>query len=379
MPGHDAGPEPPPGTIEQRAERLTPDLPFSNVAPVVSRVAFIRVALAVLVAGCGPGATPSPVPPGEASSSLPSYSRDLLVGFEPLPERFIRAGGEDSEARVALGRALYHDARLSSTGEISCASCHDLSRYGVDNLARSPGVTGELGGRNSPTVYNAAGQALQFWDGRAGTLEEQAGGPILNPIEMGNVDEAEAVGRIAAIPGYAPLFQAAYPGDADPIRFENIVDSIAAFEARLVTPSRFDALLRGDESALSDQEKTGLAVFVAAGCVNCHEGVNLGGAGLRAFEGAAELTPDDRGRFDVTGEPGDEYVFKVPMLRNITRTAPYLHDGSAATLPEALAIMGRHQLGVELEGDALDAVLAFLGSLEGELPPEALRGPGVLP
>lgn len=312
--------------------------------------------------------------------------------FSPLPEVALNPDNPLTEAKLELGKMLYFEPRLSLSGVFSCNSCHNLATYGVDNLETSTGHGWAQGPRNSPTVMNAALQASQFWDGRAADVEEQAGGPILNPIEMGIPTQEFAVERLASMPEYQRLFALAFPGEAEPLVYGNVAKAIGAFERTLLTPARFDDYLRGDSDVLTDLELRGLQAFVSYGCAGCHNGPALGGNLLQRFgvvesywEATREFvtidTPTmamDVGRFAVTHDLADLYVFKVPTLRNITRTYPYFHDGSVWDLRDATQIMARVQLGRELTDEDLDALMAFYGALEGEVPAGALRLP-VLP
>ncbi len=312
--------------------------------------------------------------------------------FAPLPDLAENAANPVTDAKVELGKMLYYEPRLSLSGVFSCNSCHNIATYGVDNLETATGHGWAQGPRNSPTVMNAALQASQFWDGRAKDVEEQAGGPILNPIEMGIPSQEFAIERLSSIPQYAELFAMAFPDEAEPLVYANVANAIGAFERTLVTPARFDTYLGGDQSALSDLEKTGLQTFISYGCAGCHSGATVGGNSLQRFgvvesywEATREFvtidTPTmgmDVGRFAVTHETQDLYIFKVPTLRNITRTYPYFHDGSVWDLRDATQIMARVQLGRELTEEDLDALMAFYDTLEGEIPAYALQLP-VLP
>jgi cytochrome c peroxidase len=287
---------------------------------------------------------------------------------------------------------LYYDPRLSLSGFVSCNSCHNLATYGVDNLPTSLGHRWAVGPRNAPTVLNAALHSAQFWDGRAADVEEQAQGPVLNPIEMAMPHADYTVERLASMPGYVEAFAAAYPDAAEPLTYERMADAIGAFERTLVTPDRFDAYLEGDAGALSDHEREGLQTFVNYGCSGCHGGAALGGTVFARFgvveaywEATREFVtidsptmPMDVGKFAVTQQPADLYVFKAPSLRNITRTYPYFHDGSLWDLRTATQIMARVQLGREMSDPELDALMAWYATLEGTIPMEALQVP-VLP
>src|SRR5690606_6350466 len=247
----------------------------------------------------------------------------------------------------------------------SCNTCHVVGAAGVDAREVAIGEGARTGPRNSPTVYNAAFLSAQFGDGRAPTLEEEAKGPIQAHVEMDLTPE-EAVERLREV-GYEPLFAAAFPEDDDPLNFDNIARAIPAFERTLITPGApFDRYLAGDENALTAQQKQGLSIFQSAGCISCHHGVMLGGQGYAAFshvEGSGDI-----GRAAVTGRDEDRYVFRIAPLRNVALTAPYFHDGSAATLHEAVSIMGWVQLKRRFTDEEVDALVAFLDSLTGEFP-----------
>jgi cytochrome c peroxidase len=263
--------------------------------------------------------------------------------------------------RIALGEKLYFEKKLSVNNTISCNSCHKLDQFGVDNEATSPGHDGTRGDRNSPTVYNAALNFRQFWDGRAKDLAAQAIGPILNPIEHGLASEKDAMAKIDN-KEYRKLFKKAGLG----FTYKNIGKAIGAFEKTLLTPSRFDDYLRGKVDALSSTEKRGLEVFMETGCTSCHDGAGIGGGSYQKLGAINEYATHDKGRFNVTKDEEDMYFFKVPLLRNITKTGPYLHDGSIDDLEEMVKIMAKHQLDVELKQDDVDAIISFLGSLEAK-------------
>jgi cytochrome c peroxidase len=274
---------------------------------------------------------------------------------------------------------LYFDVRLSKSQTISCNTCHDLSKYGVDGAPTSEGHKKQRGTRNAPTVYNAGNHIAQFWDGRAATLEEQAKGPVLNPVEMAMKDEAAVVAVLESIPGYLPLFKKAFPGQDKPITYDNMAKAIGAFERTLVTPSRFDTYLAGDAKALTEAEKAGLAKFIEVGCTACHMGEGLGG-GMFQKLGLVKPVPGlrDFGRFEATKQEADKFFFKVPSLRNVEKTGPYLHDGSLATLEETVAFMGTYQLGKELKKEEVDSIVTFLKATTGELPKDT-KPPRPLP
>lgn len=271
-------------------------------------------------------------------------------------------------AKVELGKKLYFDPRLSKSGFISCNSCHNLSMGGTDNLKTSIGDKWQQGPINAPTVLNSSLAVAQFWDGRAANLQEQAGGPIANPGEMG-FTHALAVDVLQSIPGYVSEFKTVY-GSAR-IDIEKITDAIAAFEETLVTPnSPFDKWLLGDDKALTKDELAGYKLFKDSGCVACHNGPAAGGTSFQKM-GVVEpykSTSDTEGRAAVTGKDEDRFNFKVPTLRNVELTYPYFHDGQAATLEEAVDIMGRLQLGKKYSDKEVGQIVAFLKTLTGDQP-----------
>jgi len=294
--------------------------------------------------------------------------------FEAIPEQPPELPGlQATPERIELGKMLYFETRLSESHTISCNSCHMVGLGGVDMLETSVGHRWQMGARNAPTVLNAVFNTAQFWDGRAKDLEEQAAGPIENPVEMAST-HGHVVEMLIAIPGYVEMFAKAFPDDPEPISIKNVTDSIALFEATLITPNApFDRYLRGDENALTPEQKEGLQLFVDNGCVACHAGINLGGDQYQPFgvvelPGAEFLPPDDKGRFDVTKSVSDEYVFKVPSLRNIALTPPYFHTGKSWDLRQAVAVMGASQLGIELTEPEVDTITAFMHALTGEQP-----------
>ncbi len=269
--------------------------------------------------------------------------------------------------KIDLGRMLYYENRMSINNQLSCNSCHDLATFGVDNEPTSPGHEGKRGNRNSPTVYNAALHVAQFWDGRAKDVEEQAKGPVLNPVEMGMPDADYVVRVLKQIDGYQPLFRAAFPDDEDPIDYDNVAKAIGAFERKLMTPSRFDDFLGGQLDALTDAEVAGLEKFLDTGCTTCHMGAPVGGLMYQKLGLVHPYETEDLGRYEVTRNETDRYVFKVPSLRNIEKTAPYFHDGSIETLSEAVDRMAWHQLGRKLSDDDVQSIVTFLGSLTGRI------------
>lgn len=295
--------------------------------------------------------------------------------FKPLPKSFVNDANPLSEAKVTLGRMLFYDARLSKNHDVSCNSCHDLAGFGVDGKPVSDGHRGQKGGRNSPTAYNAGGHIAQFWDGRAATLEEQAKGPIMNPVEMAMPSEKRLLATMNSIPEYVALFKKAFPGEKRPVSYDNVGKAIAAFERGLVTPGRFDAFLAGNKTALSDREKRGLHKFYEYGCTTCHNGAAVGGASFQRLGLVTPFETKDDGRFAVTKQEGDRRVFRVASLRNIDKTGPYLHDGSVKEVSDVVKLMARHQLGKEMPAADVDAVVAFLKALTGEIPADYIKKP----
>jgi len=297
--------------------------------------------------------------------------------FKPLPSTVPNvADNRTSPAKVELGRALFFDPRLSASGVFSCYSCHNLTTGGDDNLETSIGHGWQKGPRNSPTVFNSVLNEAQFWDGRAADLKEQAKGPIQAGVEMANTPENVVV-TLNSMPEYVAMFDAAFTDDDNPVSFDNMARAIESFEATLLTPAPFDGYLNGDDTALNDEEKAGLSLFMEKGCASCHSGVNIGGHGYYPFglvekPGADVLPVGDKGRFAVTETVDDEYVFRASPLRNVTVTAPYFHSGKVWDLRVAVQIMAESQLGEELSETETDQIVAFLGTLEGDVPPITL-------
>ena len=313
-----------------------------------------------------------------ACARKPAVDPAKLEVFKALPAVMDSAGNPITDDKISLGRMLYYDPRLSRGQDVSCNTCHALDKYGVDDEALSTGFKGQKGARNAPTVYNAAGHFVQFWDGRASTIEEQAKGPILNPVEMAMTDQKRVVQVLRSMPEYVEAFQKAFPGAKDPLTFDNVAQAIGAFERKLVTSARWDKFLGGDQAALTDQEKAGLNTFLDVGCQACHNGAFLGGSVFQKL-GAVKPYPDTRdlGRFDVTKQEADKQVFKVPSLRNVEKTAPYFHDGSVKTLEEAVTKMANYQLGRSLSPADATSILAFLKTLTGDLPSEYIKEPAL--
>ena len=302
-----------------------------------------------------------------------AYYADGLVGDRAKePVRPVGTIDNLDERKVKLGFDLYHDMRLSVDNTVACASCHDLSTGGVDNHQYSHGVNDQLGGVNAPTVYNAAYNFVQFWDGRAATLADQAAGPPLNPVEMGYKSFDEIVAKLSLDKELVARFEAIYP---DGVTEANITNAIQEFEYTLTTPnSQFDKWLRGDNGAITAQELRGYELFKEYNCTMCHMGANLGGESYELMglyrpyfeQRGMDLTEEDNGRFKQTKLERDRHRFKVPGLRNVELTWPYFHDGTQHTLDEAVVNMALYQADAELEESEVKDIVAFLRTLTGE-------------
>ena len=299
--------------------------------------------------------------------------------FQPLPTEAVNPDNPLTPEKVALGKALYYDNLLSMNKTQSCNTCHDLETYGVDNKATSLGDGGALGTRNSPTTLNSALHFLQFWDGRMKDVEEQAGGPVMNPDEMNMPSEDVVMARLSTDENYPQLFAAAFPEAKNPMSFDGMRKAIGAFERTLLTPSRFDEFLKGDNTALTAQELTGLETFMNTGCTACHNGPLLGGNMFQKYplfgthKEYTGSTVDDLGKMDDTKNEADKYFFKVPSLLNIAETWPYLHDGSVRELDKTVDLMAKAELNKELTPEQTNDIVAFLKALTGEVPASAKR------
>lgn len=331
---------------------------------MISRTTVAIALAALLVAAC------SKSPATKSGAVAPaSFTVSELALFAPLPPLLGTREQPMAEARTTLGRTLFYETVLSEGHDISCNSCHALDSWGVDGRKVALGHKGQAGTRNAPSVYNAAGQFAQFWDGRAKTVEAQATGPILNPIEMGMPDSSAVLEHLRASRSYVASFRAAFPGEKQPVTMDNLGRAIGAFERRLVTPSRWDNFLNGDSTALTAEERAGLRTFLDTGCQACHSGTYLGGDRYMKAGVAKEwFSKADSGRYKVTHDPKDVLVFKVPTLRNIAKTGPYFNDGSVTSLNEAVRLMAHHQLGKNLSPAQVQSIVTWLGSLTGELP-----------
>jgi cytochrome c peroxidase len=315
------------------------------------------------------------------SFSSGAFAWEALPLVAPAP-----ADNPTTPIKVELGKMLFFDPRLSSDGSVSCASCHNVMEGGDDHRPTSIGVHGLIGGRNAPTVWNAAFHSVQFWDGRAASLEDQAKGPIVNPIEMGMSDLGVAVGRIRALAGYRSYFDRAFSKD-QVIDADSIAKAIAAYERTLITPnSAYDRFVRGDEKAMTAVEQRGMQRFADVGCVACHSGPAFNGPTLPVGTGFFQKLPvfaqspyvakyqliGDSGRATSTGKLEDAQLWRVPTLRNLVYTAPYLHNGSVKSLDEAVRVMASAQLNKTLKDDEVSDIVAFLGALTGEFPEQTM-------
>ncbi len=303
---------------------------------------------------------------------------EALPATPPIP-----ADNPQSSEKVELGKMLFFDPRLSEHGTLSCNSCHNVMAGGDDNRPNSIGMHDARGGRSAPTVWNAAYQSVQFWDGRAPSLEAQAKGPITNPIEMGMSSAEVALQRLREIPAYLPFFKRAFPESQQPITIDNVARAIAAYERTLVTPDTpYDRYVRGDRSALSAQQVRGMQTFAELGCTACHSGANFSGPAMPAGQAFAMKFPTypgsaydekyallaDTGREALTNQESDRHMWRVPTLRNISFTAPYFHNGQVATLDEAVRVMAKTQLAKDVNDSQVADVVAFLGALGGNFP-----------
>lgn len=306
-----------------------------------------------------------------------AFSADPVFAREEEPILPVPLKHDVSLRKAALGKRLFHETLLSGDNSLSCASCHDVTRSGAEASSSSTGIEGQKGVMNAPTVINSRFNFAQFWDGRVTNLREQAKGPITNPIEMGATWK-DVIAKLRRQPDYVRAFKEVY---REGITEDTIADAIQTYEYTLVSAnSPFDKYLRGDDNAISEQEKHGYKLFKEYGCITCHQGVNVGGnmfqrigAFLPYFNEENTAQPKDLGRYNVTKDTRDLYVFKVPGLRMVAHTAPYFHDGSVATLGEAIDIMARYQLGYTISKSDNQDIQAFLGSLSGRFPHEETR------
>lgn len=306
----------------------------------------------------------------------------VLADWQALPEVApAPADNPTTEAKIILGKMLFMDPRFSSTGTVSCNSCHNVMEGGDDSRTVSMGVHGKTGGRNAPTVWNSAFHSVQFWDGRVDLLEDQAKGPVTNPVEMGVPEIEQAMNKVRAIPGYEAYFDKAFGKDS--MTVDNAAKAVAAFERTLITPnSAYDKYVKGDKKAMTEQQVRGMQTFASTGCVSCHSGAAFNGPTMPFGQGFYAKFPtfadnsydkkyklsDDKGREPVTGKAADAHMYRVSTLRNITDTAPYFHNGSVNDLSEAVRVMAKTQLNKDLSENDVNDIVAFLAALTGEYP-----------
>ncbi len=311
------------------------------------------------------------------ATSLAAADDDLMKRaqekFKPIPKTILEIKGKAlTLQKIELGKMLFFEPRLSSSALISCNTCHNVGMGGVDYQVTSTGHRWQKGPRNAPTVLNSVFNVAQFWDGRADDLKQQAKGPVQASAEMNNTPEM-VVKALRSMPEYTALFKKAFPGQADPVTFDNMAAAIEAFEATLLTPgSPFDRYLEGDEGAITEAQKEGLKLFLDKGCAGCHGGINMGGAAYFPFglveKPKAEIIAGDTGRYKITHSKSDEYVFKAPSLRNIELTPPYFHSGTVWSLADAVKIMEQAQLGAILTDAEVASIEGFLKTTTGVQP-----------
>ena len=308
--------------------------------------------------------------------------------FKPLPDSSALENTALTPERVALGKALFYETRVSSDGRQGCVSCHNPAYHGGDSLPLSMGIHGKVLPRNAPTVFNTSLLVAQHYGGNRASVEEQAVKALTSPVAYGNATYEQAEKKLVQL-GYQPWFDKAFPGQAKSVSVQNWGIAIGAFERTLLTPAPFDAYLKGNHQALSAQAKQGLKTFIETGCAGCHSGVTVGGQSFQKFgitqdywllTGSTEkeaFKGYDKGRFQDTKNEADAFMFKVPQLRNVAMTPPYFHDGTAATLPQAVRIMAQLQLGKQLSDTQVADIVSFLESLTGEVPADFAKAPAL--
>jgi cytochrome c peroxidase len=307
--------------------------------------------------------------------------RQARYVFSPLPRVMWSEKNPVTPEKVKLGKILFYETRISVDGTVSCSKCHPIGLYGADGLRKAIGNNCKVNPRNAPTIFNAAGQISEHWIGNRTDVEDQAKQSVIGSPSFGMPSYEAVERRLREIKGYRDLFKKAFPKDNDPITVDNFAKAVGAFERTLITPSPFDTFLKGKKGALKEQEKRGLKTFIEVGCTSCHAGTYVGGQMYQKFgliEPYWKFTKSeeiDEGRYTVTKNEMDKYVFKVPMLRNVAKTAPYFHDGSVNTLEEAELIMGKVQLGRDLTRSQIEDIVSFLRCLTGSIPEDTLRIP----
>ncbi len=321
-----------------------------------------------------------------AGSSLAESGEEELLKqakqiFGPLPQVMLSEKNPITPEKVKLGKILFYETRISVDGTVSCVRCHPFGLYAADGLKKSIGNNCKVNPRNAPTILNAAGQISAHWIGNRADVEDQARQSVTGPPSFGMPSNDTVEKKLKEIKGYEELFKKAFPGEANPITVDNFAKAVGSFERTLVTPSRFDSFLKGDVAALDGQEKRALKTYMEAGCLMCHSGLYVGGqvyqkSGIiEPYWKYTKSEPIDEGRYVVTKNEADKYVFKVPILRNVAKTAPYFHDGSVDRLEDAVWIMGKIQLGKDLSKSQVEEIVRFLKSLTGKIPEDALKIP----
>ena len=301
--------------------------------------------------------------------------------FSPLPQVMLSEKNPINPEKVKLGKMLFYETRISVDGTVSCARCHPIGLYAADGLKKSIGNNCRVNPRNTPTLFNAAGQISAHWIGNRADVEDQARQSVIGPPSFGMPSNEAVEARLKGIKGYKDLFKEAFPGESNPVTVDNFAKAVGTFERTLVTPSHFDSFLKGDIAALNEREKRGLRTYMQTGCIMCHSGPYAGGqvyqkSGIvEPYWKYTKSEPIDEGRFVVTKKDADKYVFKVPVLRNVAKTSPYFHDGSVNKLEDAVWIMGKIQLGKDLNKSQLEEIVTFLKSLTGKIPEDVLKVP----
>ena len=335
--------------------------------------AFLKVVLFLLVVGF-----PNLSFGGSPEEDLIKQAKQI---FSPLPQVMASEKNSITPEKVKLGKILFYESRISVDGTVSCIRCHPISLYMADGLKKSIGNHCKVNPRNAPTLFNAAAQISAHWIGNRADVEDQARQSVIGPPSFGLPSYEALETKLKEIKGYNDLFKKAFPKEDDPITVDNFAKAIGAFERTLVTPSPFDAFLKGDKGALKEKEKSGLKTFMEAGCTACHSGPYVGGQMYQKFgmvEPYWKYTKSetiDEGRYVVTKNESDKYLFKVPVLRNVAKTAPYFHDGSVDKLEDAVWIMGKVQFGKDLTKSQIEEIIAFLKSLTGKISEDALEVP----
>jgi cytochrome c peroxidase len=315
---------------------------------------------------------------GHGDETLANQAKQI---FGSLPKVIVSEKNPVTPEKVKLGKILFYEMRISVDGTVSCARCHPISLYAADGLKNSIGNNCKVNPRNAPTVLNAAGQISAHWIGNRTDVEDQAKQSVIGPPSFGMSSYEAVERRLREIKGYMDLFKEAFPKESNPITVDNFGKAVGAFERTLVTPSPFDAFLSGNGEATTGQGKNGIRTFMEVGCITCHSGTYVGGQMYQkfgVFEPYWKYTKSkeiDEGRYVVTKNESDKYVFKVPVLRNVAKTAPYFHDGSVSKLDDAVWIMGKIQLGRELTKSQIEGIARFLKSLTGKIPGDAVKVP----